>query len=121
SVPYINTPVFAGSSGANHSLIDMVQALMAGAQVEVSFILVLLMSIVVAGAFISLFHHVGGYIILLGGMSFMFMALKAIGSFQGLQSQAEIGLYVALFAAILIISSSLSRPETGIRSDSDWS
>lgn len=115
--PYARTPLAPTANGA--TLVDFLTSLQAGG-LQGGFILLMLMAIVVAGAFISLFHHVGGYVMLLGSMTFVFMTLNMLGSIEQFQQELHLGLYLSIFAAFVIISSSLISPETGLDSDSDW-
>jgi hypothetical protein len=117
--PYVRTPL-APSTAGETSLIAFLSSLQAGAALEGAFILLVLMAIVIAGAFISLFHHVGGYVMLLGSMTFVFMTIRMLGSITQFQRGIHFGLYLSIFAAFVIISSSLIDPTTGLDADSDW-
>ena len=117
--PYVRTPLAPGTGGET-SLVAFLSELQAGAPIEGGFILLVLMAIVIAGAFISLFHHVGGYVMLLGSMTFVFMTIRMLGSITQFQRGMHFGLYLSIFAAFVIISSSLIDPTTGLDADSDW-
>lgn len=120
TMPYVKTPLLPSMEGASRSIVELLTAVQSGAHVEVGFLMLILMGVVVTGAFISLFHHAGGYVMLFGSMTIAFISLKAIGSLQGFQQGLQLGIYLAVLAALITISSAFSRPDTGIDPDSDW-
>lgn len=120
TMPYVRTPLVPSMEGASHSLVGLLTAVQSGAHVQVGFLMLLLMGVVVTGAFISLLHHAGGYIMLFGSMTIAFIAMQTLGSIQGFQQQLELGIYLAVLAALIIISSAFSKPDTGIDPESDW-
>lgn len=120
TMPYVRSPLVPSMEGASHSIVELATAVQSGTQVEVGFLMLLLMGVVVTGAFISLLHHAGGYIMLFGAMTIAFITMQALGSIEGFQQQLSLGIYLAVLAAIITISSALSRPDTGIDPESDW-
>ncbi len=119
-MPYYNQPVSGDMQGLSMSFMEMLAAAYAGMSVEISYLFVLLVSVVVIGAFVSIFHHFGGYIMLLASMTVVFVGMSGVGSIGAMQYQVEAGLVLMVLAALVVISSALSRPNTGFGEDSDW-
>ncbi|MDY7081243.1 MAG: hypothetical protein SXQ77_02260 [Halobacteria archaeon] len=119
-MPYVKIPLTHNVERASYSLIDLVNAIQTGSEIQGGFILLLFMGLVLSGGFISFLHHVGGYIILLGGMAFTFIIMQSLdaGLMDIALNEFQPGLYIAIFAALVIIASSLFNPKTS--SDTDW-
>lgn len=119
-LPYFSQPVSTQLRGLNMSFVEMLAAAQSGVDVEISYLFVLLVGVVIVGAFISIFHHFGGYIMLLASSSVVFVAFADIGSIQAMPYHVEGGLVLMVLAALIIISSALSTPDTGFSEGSDW-
>lgn len=117
-LPYIKIPLSPTSERTAYSLPELLGLLQEGAEIEGGFILLLFMGVVVAGSFISFFHHAGGYVMLLGSMAFTFVTIQALQSdlLNVATQEFQAGLYIAVLASLIIISSSLIRTsEKGIQ------
>jgi hypothetical protein len=76
--------------------------------------LLVLLSVVVAGGFISILHHIGGYMILFGtaGYGYFLMDSLGIGITQIVMHEFGLGMYVGLLGALVIVGSSLLSYDT---------
>ncbi|MDY6779057.1 MAG: hypothetical protein SV760_00610 [Halobacteria archaeon] len=121
--PYIKIPITAGDTGTAYTFIEMLQAIQSGQSIQGSLVLLIFMGVVIAGSFLGIFHHLGGYIMLFGTMAFTFVVMRTVGSglVDVLRNEFKIGLYVAVGASLIIIASSFVKPDADIDSDSDWS
>jgi len=121
ALPYIRVPLDAAPEGTSYSFIGLINALRLGTQVEGSFTLLIFMSVVVAGAFASLLHHVGGYIVIFGTVGYGYIIRELTGGepIQILLNEFQIGLYVAILGASIIIGSSFVDYEVETR-DRSW-
>lgn len=118
--PYFRSPVTPGAAETAESVIDVIATAAAGVEAHISFVVLVLVVVVLAGSFLSVFHHVGGYVMLLGGMTTVFILMERTGSFDAVTREVGYGIYLMLFAAFIIISSSLSDTTDVFDSDTDW-
>jgi len=107
ALPYIKVPLEVGTDRTGQSLISLANALRTGG--EVDFVLLFLMSVVFVGAFISILHHIGGYLILFGTALYGYLGSELLGISlsQVLVNEFELGLYVAVAGALIIVGSSI--------------
>jgi len=107
ALPYIKVPLEVGTDRTGQSLISLANALRTGG--EVDFVLLFLMSVVFVGAFISILHHIGGYLILFGTAFYGYLGSELLGISlsQVLVNEFELGLYVAVAGALIIVGSSI--------------
>jgi hypothetical protein len=119
--PYFRTPITPGATETAESVIDVLATAAAGVEAHISFIVLILVVVVLAGSFLAVFHHAGGYVMLLGGMTTVFILMQRSGSFDAITREAGYGIYLMLCAAFIIISSSLSDTTDAFDSDTDWS
>lgn len=107
ALPYIRVPLEIGADRTGQSLISLVNALRTGG--EVDFVLLFLMSVVFIGAFISILHHIGGYLILFGTAFYGYLGAELLGMnlSQVLLSEFQLGLYVAVGGSLIIVGSSI--------------
>jgi hypothetical protein len=118
--PYFRTPVTPGATETAESVVDVLATAAAGVEAHISFIVLVLVVVVLAGSFLAVFHHAGGYVMLLGGMTTVFILMERSGSFDAVRAEVGYGVYLMLFAAFIIISSSLSDTTDAFDSDTDW-
>ena len=113
-LPYVHLPLETGVTRVSYSFIDLVGALYAGTSVEGGFLLLLLMSIVIAGAFISLLHHIGGYLVLFGVAGYGYLIMESLGAeaMAVVVHEFQLGLYVGLVGGLIIAASSLLNYKT---------
>ena len=116
--PYFRTPVTPGATETAESVVDVLAT--AGVEAHISFVVLVLVVVVLAGSFLSVFHHAGGYVMLLGGMTTVFILLQRSGSFDAVTREVGYGIYLMLCAAFIIISSSLSDTTDAFDADTDW-
>ena len=116
--PYFRTPVTPGATETAESVVDVLAK--AGVEAHISFVVLVLVVVVLAGSFLSVFHHAGGYVMLLGGMTTVFILLQRSGSFDAVTREVGYGIYLMLCAAFIIISSSLSDTTDAFDADTDW-
>jgi len=118
--PYFRSPVTPGATETAESVVDVLAAAAAGVEAHISFVVLVLVVVVLAGSFLAVFHHAGGYVMLLGGMTTVFILMERSGSFGVVTTEVGYGIYLMLFAAFIIISSSLSDTTDAFDSESDW-
>lgn len=118
--PYFRSPITPGATETAESVIDVLTTAAAGVETHISFIVLILVVVVLAGSFLAVFHHAGGYVMLLGGMTTVFILMERSGSFDAVTREAGYGIYLMLCAAFIIISSSLSDTTDAFDSDTDW-
>ena len=118
--PYFQTPVTPEASETAESVVDVLAAAASGVEAHMSLIVLILVVVVLAGSFLAVFHHAGGYVMLLGGMTTVFVLMERSGSFEVVASEVGYGVYLMLFAAFIIISSSLSDTTDAFDTDTDW-
>lgn len=118
ALPYIRIPLSPEAQRTSHSFVDLLGLLQGGNQIEGGFLVMLFMGVVVAGSFIAFFHHAGGYVVLLGSMAFTFITMQALHTDLPSIATREFmpGLYIAVVASFVIISSSLMRSTSRIES-----
>jgi len=123
AAPYFEAPIATDPRQTAHSVMEIGLAFVSGMEMEVNFMafmMVVIATLLLVGAFISVFHHSGGYVMLLGGMTAVFMAMASMGSFEALWEEVGYGLYLMLFAAFVIISSALVDTSHVYDKGSDW-
>ncbi|MFP4175475.1 MAG: hypothetical protein ACLFSW_06850 [Halobacteriales archaeon] len=118
--PYFRSPVTPGAAETAESVVDVLATAAAGVEAHISFVVLILVVVVLAGSFLAVFHHAGGYVMLLGGMTTVFILMERAGSFDAVTQEVGYGIYLMLFAAFIIISSSLSDTTDVFDSDTDW-
>lgn len=121
ATPYFRSPVASDAAATAGSVIDVVTSAAAGVEANISFVVLVLVVVLLAGSFLAVFHHAGGYVMLLGSMTIVFIAMQRFGSLEVVTSELGYGLYLMLFAAFIIISSSFSDTTDAFDSGSDWS
>lgn len=119
--PYFRSPITPGATETAESVVDVLATAAAGVEAHISFVVLVLVVVVLAGSFLAVFHHSGGYVMLLGGMTTVFILMERSGSFDAVTREVGYGIYLMLFAAFIIISSSLSDTTDAFNSDTDWS
>jgi hypothetical protein len=118
--PYFRTPITPGATETAESVVDVLATAAAGVEAHISFVVLILVVVVLAGSFLAVFHHAGGYVMLLGGMTTVFILVERSDSFGAVTTEVGYGVYLMLFAAFIIISSSLSDTTDAFDSDTDW-
>lgn len=111
-LPYIKTPLEVGVDRTGQSLVGILDALRTGG--EVDFVLLFLMSVVFMGGSVSILHHFGGYIILFGTAFYSYLTAEVLGMGLGqvVLNEFELGLYIAVGGAVIIVGSSVMSYET---------
>jgi hypothetical protein len=121
ATPYFRSPLTPEAAETAQSAVDVVLTAAEGVETSISFVLIILVVVALAGSFLSVFHHAGGYVMLLGSMTFVFISMHKLGSLELVTHELGYGLYLMLFAAFVIISSSLSDTTDVFDKGSDWS
>lgn len=115
ALPYLRVPI---PSSPNRqidrtavSFAEVVYTTVAGSGVEIEVALLMFSMVVLAGAFVAVFHHFGGYLIMFGGMGLVFvlMELLQMGPLELVLAEFQPGVWVALAGGVLIIASSFLR------------
>lgn len=121
ALPYIRVPLNPEAERTAYSLIGLIEAIQAGVEVEGGLTLLIFMAVVIAGAFASILHHVGGYVVLFGAAGYGYVVVELTGAepLEVLLSEFQIGLYVALFGALVIVASSFLSYEAAEK-DRSW-
>jgi len=107
-LPYIAVPLDPSGERVAYSFIGLLNALRVGTEVDGGLTLLIFMSVVMAGAFSSFLHHVGGYVVLFGSVGYGYIVRELVGRapLEIVLYEFQMGLYVALFGASVIIASS---------------
>ncbi len=111
-LPYLRVPIPESPNQQIErtavSFAEVVYQTAAGSGVEVEVALLLFSMVVLAGAFVAVFHHFGGYLIMFGGMGLVFvlMELLQMGPLELVLAEFQPGVWVALAGGVLIIASS---------------
>lgn len=98
-------PVAAERSA--ESFVDIVYTVTVAGSPDAELAFMFFGAVVVLGAFIGIFHHLGGYIILFGsiGFAFILIQLLQVGFGTLLFVEFQPGVWVAVFGALLIVTS----------------
>ncbi|MFP4633333.1 MAG: hypothetical protein ACOCT0_03825 [Halobacteriota archaeon] len=113
-LPYVRVPLptEAGapvpSGRTPMSFLELVLATTSGGGVEVEVALLIFAGVVLFGAFVAVFHHLGGYVILFGGMGLTFILMELVSDdlVSLVTEEFEPGVWVAVFGGLIIIASS---------------
>jgi hypothetical protein len=128
-LPYIQLPL--GGGGERYSFVGILmglnsdtitlQALSAGNDLAGGLTLLIFASVVIAGAFASILHHLGGYVVLFGaaGYGYVVSEVTEAAPLQVILSEFRIGLYVAVVGALIIVASSFFSYQTAEK-DRSW-
>lgn len=119
-VPYMRDPVGVELQGLDQSFLQMLMTVAAGGGVEVSSSFVLMVAVVFVGAFVSILHHYGGYLMLLASSSVVFLTFVEVGTLDMVPQHLDAGLALMVLASLIVVSSSFSHPDTGFTEGSDW-
>lgn len=113
-LPYIAVPLDPSAGRTAYSFLGLLNALWVGTEVDGGLTLLIFMSVVIAGAFSSFLHHVGGYVVLFGAVGYGYIVRELVGRapLEIVLYEFQMGLYVALFGASVIIASSFLTYET---------
>lgn len=112
-LPYTKIPL-PDSPGASvaaerspGSFVDVVYTVAVAGSPDVELAFIFFGAVVVLGAFIGIFHHLGGYVILFGsiGFAFILIQLLQVGFGTLLFVEFQPGVWVAVFGALLIVTS----------------
>lgn len=112
ALPYLQVPIPESPGQMVErtpvSFAQVVYATVAGNGVEVEVALLLFSMVVIAGAFVAVFHHFGGYLILFGGMGLVFVLIELLqmSALELVIQEFQPGVWVALAGGLLIIASS---------------
>lgn len=120
AVPYMRNPVGVELQGLDQSFLQMLMAAATGGGVQVSSSFVLLVAVVFVGAFLSIFHHYGGYLMLLASSSVVFLTFTEVGAIEAVPQHLDAGMALMVLAALIVVSSAFSHPDTGFSEGSDW-
>ncbi|MFP4188608.1 MAG: hypothetical protein ACLFR5_04265 [Halobacteriales archaeon] len=118
ALPYIRLPF--GSAGGvertGYSFVGIVSGLYQGSITLASlgedlsggFVLLIFAAVVIAGAFASILHHIGGYVVLFGAAGYGYVVSLTVDAqpVDVVVSEFQIGLYVAVIGALIIVGSS---------------
>jgi hypothetical protein len=76
--------------------------------------LLVFMTVVVFGGFISILHHIGGYIMLFGAVGYGYYVMDTLGIeiAQVVMSEFGMGMYIGLVGALVIVGSSFLSYDT---------
>jgi hypothetical protein len=118
ALPYIRLPLTLGADRDMYSFVGIVtelnqgiltlEALSGGGRRAGGLTLLIFVSVVVAGAFASILHHLGGYVVLFGAAGYGYVITQVTGAepVTVVVSEFQTGLYVAVVGAVVIIGSS---------------
>lgn len=118
TLPYIRLPLELGAGRDTYSFVRIVMelnqglltlgALSGGGRRAGGLTLLIFVSVVVAGAFASILHHLGGYVVLFGAAGYGYVVAQVTGAepVDVVVSEFQIGLYVAVVGALIIVGSS---------------
>jgi hypothetical protein len=123
ALPYVRLPVKLGAERTSYSFVSVINGLyqgsltlqtLSGDDLAGGFTLLLFASVVIAGAFASILHHLGGYVVLFGAAGYGYiLGLVTDGTPTEIPfSEFQIGLYVAVAGALVIVASSFMKYET---------
>lgn len=118
ALPYIRLP-FGSAEGVErigYSFVGIVNGLYQGSITLASlgedlsggFVLLIFAAVVIAGAFASILHHLGGYVVLFGAAGYGYVVSLTVDAqpVEIVVSEFQIGLYVAVAGALIIVGSS---------------
>lgn len=113
-LPYSYLPLEAGAGRSGYSFLDLVSALYSGIQLDGGFMLLVLMTVVVFGGFISILHHIGGYLMLFGAVGYGYYLMDTLGIeiAQVVMNEFGLGMYIGLVGALVIVGSSFLSYDT---------
>jgi len=113
-LPYSYLPLETGAGRSGYSFLSLVNALYSGTQLDGSFMLLVLLTVVVFGGFISILHHIGGYIMLFGvvGYGYYLMDTLEIEIAQIVMNEFGLGMYMGFVGALVIVGSSFLSYDT---------
>ena len=113
-LPYSYLPLEAGAGRSGYSFLGLVSALYSGTQLGGSFMLLVFMTVVVFGGFISILHHIGGYIMLFGAVGYGYYVMDTMGIeiAQVVMNEFGLGMYIGLVGALVIVGSSFLSYDT---------
>ena len=113
-LPYAYMPLELSANRSGYSFVTLVRALLEGTQLDGGFTLLLLTSIVIAGGFISILHHIGGYMVLFGTAGYGYFVMDHLGIEAGqvVMHEFGLGIYIALVGALIIVASSFLTYDT---------
>jgi hypothetical protein len=113
-LPYSYLPLEAGAGRSGYSFIGLVSALYSGTQLDGGFMLLVFMTVVVFGGFISILHHIGGYIMLFGAVGYGYYVMDTLGIeiAQVVMNEFGMGMYIGLVGALVIVGSSFLSYDT---------
>ncbi len=112
-LPYTRIPLPSSPGAAvegertPESFVDIAYTLAMTGNPEIELAMLFFGAVVVLGAFIGIFHHLGGYVILFGsiGFAFILIQLLQVGFGTLLFVEFQPGVWVAIFGALLIVTS----------------
>ncbi len=117
-LPYLRVPIpespDAEIDRVAISFLEIAYHTAMGTGIEVEVTVLLFSMVVLAGAFVAVFHHFGGYLILFGGMGLVFvlMELLDMGPLELVLTEFEPGVWVALAGSVVIVASSFLKYST---------
>lgn len=113
-LPYSYLPLGAGGGRSGYSFLDLVGALYSGTQLDGGFMLLVFMTLVVFGGFISILHHIGGYLMLFGAVGYGYYIMDTLGAeiAQVVMNEFGLGMYMGLIGALVIVGSSFLSYDT---------
>ena len=123
ALPYVRLPLTPdGVERMSYSFVSVVNGLyqgsltlqaLSGDDLAGGFILLLFASVVIAGAFASILHHLGGYVVLFGaaGYGYIVGLVTEATPTEIVVSEFGVGLYVAVAGALIIVASSFMKYE----------
>ncbi|MFP4175087.1 MAG: hypothetical protein ACLFSW_04835 [Halobacteriales archaeon] len=118
ALPYVRLPLALGTERETYSFLDIImglnagsltlEALSGGGELGGGLTLLIFVSVVIAGAFASILHHIGGYVVLFGAAGYGYVVSLTVDAqpVDVVVSEFQIGLYVAVIGALIIVGSS---------------
>ncbi len=118
-LPYARTPLpeepgaTVEATRTAESFVDVAYRHGAAGLPEAEIAILFFAGVVVVGAFVGIFHHIGGYVIIFGaiGFSFMLVQLLGVGMMELFFEEFQPGVWIALFGGMLIVTSSFLKFE----------
>jgi hypothetical protein len=132
ALPYIRLPLVLGEEREMYSFVEIImglnegsltlQMLSGGNELDGGLTLLIFVSVVIAGAFASILHHLGGFVVLFGtaGYGYVITEVTSAEPIDVVVSEFQIGLYVALVGALIIVASSFMSYEAAEKSASTY-
>jgi hypothetical protein len=112
-------PIGSNVDRTPHSAVTALNDVVSGA--EINLALLVLICMVVGGSFASIFHHIGGYLILISVSAYGYLVVQLLDMTpqEVFFNEFGLGVYVAIVGALIMVVSSVLKYKT-VESDIDF-